>query len=114
MELPQERPLRDKLWANQILKGNKAAGEQLVTQNYERIFGMLRSLTSHREAAEDLTQQTFICAWQALSGYRGEARLSTWLCKIAYHEYTHWRRARREFITLADAERLPDLKAAAG
>lgn len=106
--------VREKAWVNRILQGDKAAGERLVTENYQRVYGLLRSLTDYREVAEDLTQQTFVHAWQALSGFRGEARLSTWLCKIAYHEYTHWRRDRREFAALADAENVPDLKAAIG
>ncbi len=106
--------MRDRAWANRILQGDKAAGERLVTANYQRVYGLLRSLTSNREVAEDLTQQTFTRAWQALPSFRGKARLSTWLSRIAYHEYTHWRRDRREFAGLRDAEQLPDLKAAAG
>jgi RNA polymerase sigma-70 factor (ECF subfamily) len=106
--------LRDTAWVNRILQGDKAAGERLVTENYQRVYGMLRSLTGHREVAEDLTQQTFTRAWQALSGFRGEARISTWLCRIAYHEYTHWRRDRREYASLEDARDVPDLKAVIG
>ncbi len=106
--------MRDTAWVNRILKGDKAAGEQLVTENYRRVYGMLRSLTDHREVAEDLTQQTFARAWQALPGFRGEARLSTWICRIAYHEYTHWRRDRREFASLEEARDVPDLKAVIG
>src|SRR5438128_838675 len=102
------------MWVDRILGGDKAAGERLVTENYQRIYGMLRSLTDHREVAEDLTQQTFTSAWQALPGFRGEARLSTWLFRIAYHEYTHWRRDRREYASLEDARDVPDLKAVIG
>lgn len=104
----------DRLWVNRIMKGDKRAGERLVTENYQRVYGMLRSLTSHKEVAEDLTQQTFAKAWQALPNFRGEARLSTWLCRIAYHEYTHWRRDRREFASLTEAENVPDLKSVVG
>src|SRR5437763_12405329 len=104
--------MRDRAWVARILKGDRAAGERLVTQNYDRVYGLLRSLTGHREAAEDLTQQAFAHAWESLGRYRGEARLSTWLSRIAYHEYTHWRRDRREFAALEEADRLPDTRAA--
>jgi RNA polymerase sigma-70 factor (ECF subfamily) len=100
--------VRDRAWVQRILRGDRAAGERLVTQNYDRVYGMLRSLTGHREVAEDLTQQTFARAWQGLDSYRGEARLSTWLCRIAYHEYTHWLRARREYVGLDAIAEVPD------
>jgi RNA polymerase sigma-70 factor (ECF subfamily) len=110
----KELAVREKAWVNRILQGDKAAGERLVTENYRRVYGLLRSLTGHREAAEDLTQQTFTKAWQGLASFRGESRLSTWLCRIAYHEYAHWRRDRREIQSLSAAENLPDTKSAIG
>lgn len=106
--------MRERAWVNRILQGDKAAGERLVTQNYQRVYGLLRALSGNREVAEDLTQQAFAKAWQALPGFRGESRLSTWLCRIAYHEYTHWRRDRREFASLEEAASLPDIRAVVG
>ncbi len=104
----------DRRWVKLILKGDKAAGERFVTINYPRIYRLLRHLTGDAEVAEDLTQQTFIQAWQALASYRGEARLATWLHRIAYHEYTHWLRARRDEKPLEAAAHLADLRAAEG
>lgn len=104
----------EKLWVRRILRGDKAAGERLVSENYRRVYGMLRSLTDHTESAEDLTQAVFVKAWAALPSFRGDSRISTWLCRIAYHEYAHWRRDRREVCGLADAENLPDPRAAMG
>jgi RNA polymerase sigma-70 factor (ECF subfamily) len=106
--------LYDRRWVKLILKGDKAAGERFVTINYPRIYRLLRHLTGDAEVAEDLTQQTFIQAWQALASYRGEARLATWLHRIAYHEYTHWLRARRDEKPLEAAAHLADLRAAEG
>ena len=106
--------MRDRAWVNRIISGDKLAGERLVTENYARIYKLLRSLTGHTEVAEDLTQQTFAKAWQALATFRSESRLSTWLCRIAYHEYTHWRRDRREFAMLEIAADLPDTRAVVG
>lgn len=104
----------DRKWVKLILKGDKAAGERFVTANYPRIYRLLRHLTGDAEVADDLTQQTFIQAWQALASYRGEARLATWLHRIAYHEYTHWLRARRDEKPLEAAAHLADLRVVEG
>lgn len=94
-----------------ILSGDKAAGEQFVIEHYEAIFRFLRNLTGSKEDAEDLTQQTFLRAWEALPSFRGDSSLSTWLHSIAYREYTHWLRSRREFVPLDEIVDMPDEQA---
>ncbi|MCW3094991.1 MAG: polymerase sigma-70 factor, subfamily [Chthonomonadaceae bacterium] len=89
-----------------ILRGDKRAGEELVAVNYPRIFRLLRYLTGRADIAEDLTQQTFVRAWQALPNFRHQSSLATWLHRIAYHEYTHWLRDRREHASLDSASHL--------
>ena len=70
--------MRDSWLVKQILDGDKEAGEKLVTEHYPRIYRLLRHLTASIDNAEDLTQQTFVKAWQALATFRGEASLATW------------------------------------
>ena len=89
-----------------IVRGDKRAGEELVAAHYPRIFRLLRYLTGRTDVAEDLTQQTFVRAWQALPTFRRQASLATWLHRIAYHEYTHWLRDRREHASLDAAAHL--------
>lgn len=84
--------MHDRAWVRLMLSGDRAAGEHFVTTYYTRIERLLRCLTGTSEVACDLTQQTFVKAWQALPGFAYEASLATWLHKIAYHEYTHWLR----------------------
>jgi RNA polymerase sigma-70 factor (ECF subfamily) len=103
--------VHDSGWVKRILKGDRDAGERLVTENYPRLYRMLRYLTGSAEVAEDLTQQTFVQAWEGLPAFRGASRLSTWLHRIAYHEYTHWLRARREHAPLDAAMNVPDPRA---
>ncbi len=105
------RHWRDKWLVQRILSGDKAAGERFVAEHYAAIYRFLRNLTGSKEEAEDLTQQTFLRAWEALSRYRGDASLSTWLHAIAYHEYTHWRRAQREHAPLEEAVEVQDEQA---
>ena len=62
------------------------------------------------DAADDLAQQAFIKAWQALNRFDGRATFGTWLYRIAmnlcYDELRHQRRFRP--LPLADVELLPD------
>lgn len=104
--------MSDGATVRRILNGDRAAGERLVAEQYPRIYRLLRHLTGAVEVAEDLTQQTFLRAWQALASFRGEASLGTWLHRIAYHEYTHWLRARRDHAPLEAAGEVPDQQAA--
>lgn len=97
----------DRAWARRVVAGDRRAGERLVAENYLPLYRMLRGLTRDADAAQDLVQQTFVHAWAALPEFRGEARLSTWLHRIAYREYTRWLRARRVEAPLTEAEGLP-------
>ncbi len=105
------RHWKDKWLVQRILSGDKAAGEQFVIEHYEAIFRFLRNLTGNKEDAEDLTQQTFLRAWEALPNFRGDSSLSTWLHSIAYREYTHWLRSQREFVPLDEIVDMPDEQA---
>lgn len=97
-----------------MLAGDHRTAERWVVSEYPVVFRLLRSLTGSREWAEDLTQQTFVEAWQGLSRYRGEASLRTWLLRVAYHQYTHWLRERRHSAPAPDIAEDFDATAAAG
>ncbi|NLH99644.1 MAG: RNA polymerase sigma factor [Chthonomonadales bacterium] len=106
--------MRDLRLVRSVLSGDHERAERWVTQEYPRIYRMLRYLTGDRETAEDLTQQAFVQAWQALPTFRGEARLDTWLHRIAYHQYTHWLRDRRTTEPLSAASGVADTRNASG
>ena len=64
--------------------GDKAAFETLYRRHSRRIFAVLFRLSGGQPArAEDLVQETFIRAWQALPGFRFESAFSTWLHRLA-------------------------------
>ena len=106
--------MQDIALVKRILNGDKKSGESFVTTHYPRIYRLLHCLTGSPDTAQDLTQQAFARAWQALASYQGKASLATWLHKIAYHEYTHWLRARRDDAPIEAAENIPDLREARG
>lgn len=73
------------LVARALLADDRRAFEQLVRRHQGMVRAQLRRLLHGDIArADDLAQETFLLAWRKLSQFRGEARFSTWLYRIAY------------------------------
>ncbi len=67
---------------------------------YERysqiVFHFLYVRCRERELAEDLMQETFLRALEAIDSYNASCKISTWLCQIAKHLlYQHWEKNNR-------------------
>ena len=62
--------------------GDTAAFERLYTAHVARVHGLARRMAGP-EAADELTQDVFVRAWQKLGTFRGEASFSTWLHRLA-------------------------------
>ena len=90
-----------------LKRGETAAFEQLVAERTNDIYGLLVRLTSDPEEARDLTQETFLRAYQAIGKFRGDADLKTWLYRIAINQarnrWRWWRRRRRDATVSLDA-----------
>ena len=73
------------LVARVVLAGDRRAFEQLLRRHHGMVRAQLRRLLhGDRAGADDLAQETFLLAWRKLDQFRGEARFSTWLYRIAY------------------------------
>lgn len=73
------------LVARALLADDRRAFEQLVRRHQGMVRAQLRRLLHGDIArADDLAQETFLLAWRKLNQFRGEARFSTWLYRIAY------------------------------
>lgn len=59
--------------------------EELYQQNAKIVYHFLYSKCHNAQLAEDLTQETFLRAYQSLERYDGSCKLSVWLCQIAKH-----------------------------
>lgn len=58
-----------------------------VVRTYSRqLYMQIRRLVTWHDDANDVLQNTFIKAWQALDSFRGESQISTWLYRIAMNE----------------------------
>ena len=76
--------------------GDQAAFSELVRRHQDEVFTLALRLTADREAAADIAQEAFVRAWRAISGFRGDARFSTWLHRITVNAaWTNRRRAAR-------------------
>jgi RNA polymerase sigma-70 factor, ECF subfamily len=62
--------------------GDTAAFERLYTANVARVHGLARRMAG-QDAADELTQDVFVRAWQKLGTFRGDASFSTWLHRLA-------------------------------
>ena len=76
------------------LNGDRRAFEQLVRRNQGMVRAQLRRLLhGDAAAADDLAQETFMLAWRKLDQFRGDAKFSSWLYRIAYTCFMQARRA---------------------
>ena len=64
------------------ISGFKLDFNQLVKKHYKNIYNKAYSLTSHREDAEDLTQETFLRAFRFFDSYDPKVPFEAWLNKI--------------------------------
>ena len=85
--------------------------DSLVREHQQRIFRLLLSILRDRDAAETLTQDCFVKAFQGWSSFRGEAQVGTWLTRIAVNlardtmrnrRLMFWRRVSRNAQDAAD------------
>ena len=88
--------LNDEECAAHAQRGDRAAFSELVARFQNRIYRFLVRLTRSPDDALELTQETFLHAYQALARWTPDARLSTWLFRIARNLAFDWlRRGKR-------------------
>jgi RNA polymerase sigma-70 factor (ECF subfamily) len=103
-QVPDENPqLIERLRNPQTCR--EAFGEVIRTYT-EPLYWQIRRMVQEHEDANDLLQNTFMKAWQSLENFRGDARLSTWLYKIAINESITFldKERRRQNISLDSQE----------
>lgn len=101
------RPQAETQFIERLKQGDAAAFETLVHERSGEIYGLLYRLTENVEEARDLTQETFLRAFQSIGHFRGESDLRTWIYRIAINQarnrWRWWRRRRREATISIDA-----------
>lgn len=84
----QVLPIDEALLVEQLHnpKTAHAAFDTLMRMNGEPVYWQIRKLVVRHEDADDILQNVFLKAWNNLQNFRGDAKLSTWLFKIAINE----------------------------
>ena len=83
----------DQALARAAASGDRDAFAALLARHYDRLFAFAFRLTGQRAEAEDLTQDICLALPAKLRGFRGEARFTTWLYRVAVNA-AHDRRRR--------------------
>jgi RNA polymerase sigma-70 factor, ECF subfamily len=100
-------PSAEAEFIERLKRGEAAAFEEWVADRSGEIYGLLLRLTENSEEARDLTQETFLRAFQSIDRFRGEADLRTWIYRIAINQarnrWRWWRRRRRDSTVSLDA-----------
>jgi RNA polymerase sigma-70 factor (ECF subfamily) len=88
--------------------GDAEAFSQLVTRHQRAVFNVTYRLTGNRQEAEDVAQETFVRAYQALRRFDLERPLGPWLYRIATNTALNWIKRRRPEVGLGEEALLPD------
>jgi RNA polymerase sigma-70 factor (ECF subfamily) len=116
-ELEPPAPEQESELVRRARKGDLEAYDDLVKRYQERIYATIYHMTSNHEDANDLAQESFIKAFQALKSFKGGSSFYTWLYRIAVNKTINFlkQRKNRTHMSLNDidfnAEHDPDLMA---
>jgi len=95
--------------AGRLRAGNRTAAAELVDLYYEQIYLFMRRLGHSCQVSEDLTQESFLKAWQHIGQLRSGKALNSWLYRIAGNvSKLHWRRHSSSKVVRIEGIDVPD------
>ena len=96
------QPLTPDSLIEQCLAGDQAAWEQIVRQNWRKVFNVAYKFVGRHDEAEDLTQDIFLKIFKALKTFDRRANFQTWIISISRNLcIDHYRSVRKERQTIA-------------
>ena len=84
-----------------VLQGDVNAFEKLVLEYEKSVYAITQRMTGNAEDAADMTQETFIKAYNSLSSFRGDSKFSVWLYRIATNVCLDFLRSRSRKPTVS-------------
>jgi RNA polymerase sigma-70 factor (ECF subfamily) len=96
----------DEQIVERALSGDAEAFGEIVRRWERKVFALAYGMLGREEEARDATQETFLAAFRNLRGFRGDARVSSWLHRIAVNQcITRQRRTKvRNEAAIADEQ----------
>ena len=82
------------------LRGQQAAFGELVRRHQDRLYNTVYRIVHSAEDAQDVVQEAFLHAYQALESFKGDAQFFTWLCRIAMNAAISLRRRRKMVVSI--------------
>jgi len=91
----------DEFYIDRVSAGDNNAFAGLVDKHKEMVFTIVVKILRNREDAEEVAQDAFVKAFNALGSFKREARFSTWLYRIAYNTaISRSRKKQHEFVAI--------------
>ncbi|HLW35929.1 MAG TPA: sigma-70 family RNA polymerase sigma factor, partial [Chthoniobacterales bacterium] len=88
-----------------LVDDDQHAFGELVRRHQSSVRGLLRQLTrGDVQLADDLAQEAFIRSYKNIRSFRGEAKFSTWLYRIAYNCFRENARKRKELVGINEEQ----------
>ncbi|MGH7951396.1 MAG: sigma-70 family RNA polymerase sigma factor [Limisphaerales bacterium] len=106
LEAPAPLPTEEMVLVRRARRGDLRAYDELVQRYQERIYATVYHMTSNHEDANDLAQEAFIKAFQALKSFKGGSSFYTWLYRIAVNKTINFlkQRKNRTHMSLNDLD----------
>ncbi|NAS11842.1 RNA polymerase sigma factor [Poritiphilus flavus] len=97
----------DQHYIERALNGDTRAYAVLIDRYKHMVYTMAAQIVKNNEDAEEVAQDVFLKAFKALNSYKGDAKFSTWLYKIAYYRSLDYlkKKQRRISTTTIDVSR---------
>ncbi len=101
-DIKDEQPAdsTDRLLLQAVAQGDENAIGELYQRYQAPLYNYLLRLMREPAGAEDLLQEIFIAVWQGAGRFRGEAKVKTWLFRIAHNQAVSWLRRLRPVESL--------------
>ncbi len=112
---PAPEPVDEMALVKRARHGDLVAYDELVRRYQERIYATVYHMTANHEDANDLAQEAFIKAFQALKSFKGGSSFYTWVYRIAVNRTINFLKQRRHKAQMSlddldfNAEHDPDL-----
>jgi RNA polymerase sigma-70 factor (ECF subfamily) len=91
----------EELLVRRARRGDLEAYDELVRLHQERIYATVYHMTANHEDANDLAQESFIKAFQALKSFKGGSSFYTWLYRIAVNKTINFLKQRKNRIHMS-------------
>jgi RNA polymerase sigma factor (sigma-70 family) len=94
---------------HRILKGETSLYEYFLDKYSQQVFILIIRIVENQEDAEELTQDTFLKAFEHLSSFKAESSFSTWIYRIAYNTAISATRKRKQELIVMDSAMLMNI-----